>query len=125
VSIKTVAELVEDLFRTHRHPSGREFSNQEVSNALNDEIDPSYIAKLRRGAIKNPGRQALLSLCRFFKVQPNYFFPELESPYDPNQSSEAGNVHALPRSIAIQDARAKINELHKLLDVIDTGNEIN
>ncbi|HEU4327419.1 MAG TPA: helix-turn-helix domain-containing protein [Roseiflexaceae bacterium] len=124
MSVKTTAELVEDLFRTYRHPSGREYSNQEVSTALNDAVDASYIAKIRRGIIKNPGRHGLLALCRFFKVPSSYFFPELQSPYDPQQPSVEG-AQTLPRSIMVQDARNKINELNKLLDALDIDNQEN
>ena len=51
---------------------------QEVAKALNDELDPSYLAKIRKGVIKNPGRDALKLLCLFFHVPASYFFPELE-----------------------------------------------
>ena len=75
----TTAQLVDKLFNEHRKPDGREYSCQEVSKALNGELDASYIAKVRRGVIKNPGRDALMLLCRFFQVPSSYFFPELEA----------------------------------------------
>jgi transcriptional regulator with XRE-family HTH domain len=75
----SVAELVDNLFKIYRHPNGHEYSYQEIANALNGELDPSYIAKVRKGVIKNPGRDALKLLCQFFQVPPTYFFPDLES----------------------------------------------
>src|SRR6476659_939354 len=80
IAMKRIADLVNDLFRTHRKPDGREYSSSEVSRALNGELDPTYMAKLRRGGIPNPGRNTLLLLCRFFGVAPTYFFPELQPP---------------------------------------------
>jgi transcriptional regulator with XRE-family HTH domain len=87
--MKSIAELVNDLFRTHRKPDGREYTSSDVSRALNGELDPTYIAKLRRGGIPNPGRNTLLLLCRFFGVAPSYFFPELDGPQPSDPISEA------------------------------------
>ncbi|HEY7417298.1 MAG TPA: helix-turn-helix domain-containing protein, partial [Ktedonobacteraceae bacterium] len=75
----TTAQLVDQLFKTHRQPDGQEYTYLEVSKALGGELDPSYIAKVRRGVIKNPGRDALMHLCLFFRVPASYFFPELEA----------------------------------------------
>jgi len=77
---KTVAELLDSLFKTHTHGNGREFTYVEVTEALNGKVDVSHLSKLRHGQIKNPGRETLLALCQFFKVPSSYFFPELESP---------------------------------------------
>ena len=84
---KSVAELVNDLFRTYRKPNGSEFSNSEVSRATNHAVSPSLLSKLRRGEVPNPGRNALLALCQFFGVQPNYFFPEIDLPRNPEGGS--------------------------------------
>lgn len=76
--MSTVAELVDNLFRTHRRPDGREYTHKDVTIALGGLVEPSHLSKLRNGKITNPGRDTLLLLCRFFKVPPSYFFPELE-----------------------------------------------
>src|SRR5215212_4965435 len=78
--MKTMAELLDELFRTHRKPNGKEYSHIEVCIGLNGEIGPSHLGKLRNGTIKNPKRDTLLALCRFFNIQPLYFFPELQTP---------------------------------------------
>lgn len=77
--MKTLAELVDDLFRTHRRPDGREYTYKEITVALGGVVEPSHLSKLRTGKITNPGRDTLLSLCRFFNISPTYFFPELEA----------------------------------------------
>jgi transcriptional regulator with XRE-family HTH domain len=76
-TMKTMAELIDDLFRSHRKPNGREYSHV-VCLALEGAIEPSHLGKLRNGTIKNPKRDTLLALCRFFKTPPAYFFPELQ-----------------------------------------------
>lgn len=76
--MKTIGSLLNDLFALHRRPDGQEYSCSEVSRALDGKIDPSYLARMRKGKIENPTRNTLLLLCQFFKVAPNYFFPELD-----------------------------------------------
>jgi transcriptional regulator with XRE-family HTH domain len=74
----TIALLVDNLFKMRRRPDGKEYSYQEVENALEKRLTASYVRKLRTGLIPNPGRDALIELCTFFRVPISYFFPELE-----------------------------------------------
>ncbi len=78
--MKTIAELVNDLFRTHRRPDGREYSASEIARKLNGQLDVSTITALRTGKVTNPTRNTLLLLCQCFNVPPSYFFPELTEP---------------------------------------------
>ena len=89
------AQLVDYLFKTHLKPDGQEYSYQEVSKALGRELDPSYLAKVRRGVIKNPGRDALMHLCLFFRVPASYFFPELETLAPGQQTPEEESMNSL------------------------------
>lgn len=80
--MKTMADLLNELFRTHLRPDGREYTCSDVSRALDGAIDPSYLARMRKGKIENPTKHTLLLICTFFNsvgtpVEPNYFFPEL------------------------------------------------
>jgi len=77
MSTPTTAELIDQLFRTHRKPDGKQYSHVELSSALNGALAPSHVGKLRAGTIQNPKRDTLLLLCQFFQVPPTYFFPEL------------------------------------------------
>lgn len=72
-----VADLVNHLFDVRRRADGQPFSNSEVGLTLQRKNPGAHIAKLRSGRIKNPTRETLLVLCRFFHVAPSYFFPEL------------------------------------------------
>lgn len=118
---KTVGELLDDLFKQIRHPSGREFTYQEVSKGVGGELDPTYIAKFRKGKIPNPGRNAVMLLCRFFQVPPSYFFPELKSPAaeGDNDPLEAAVARRGQNSPAVQ---RKIDELIRALRK-EVGNE--
>ena len=89
------AQLVDQLFKVHRKPDGQEYSYQEVSKALGGELDPSYIAKVRRGVIKNPGRDALMHLCLFFGVPASYFFPELDALAPVEEGSDEESMTSL------------------------------
>lgn len=73
-----IAELVDQLFKTHLRPDKKEYTYQEVSAALGGELDPTLIGKIRSGKTKNPGRNTLKLLCSFFHVPPSYFFPDLK-----------------------------------------------
>lgn len=75
----TIAELAEEGFHTHRRPDGREHTHREVWLAMNGQVEPSHLSKLRNGRITHPGGDTLL-LCRFFNVPPSYFFSALDLP---------------------------------------------
>lgn len=79
---RTIALLINDLFRKHRHPNGHEYSNREVIEGIEQAtgrrmIEASYLSKLRAGTVKTPGITTIEALCSFFPVDPDYFFPEL------------------------------------------------
>ncbi len=110
--MKTMADLLNDLFRTHRRQDGREYTASEVARAITEELhgelDPSYLTKMRNGQIENPTRNTLLLLCRFFKVPANYFFPELDLQSPP----EEGSIHAALRATDLEpEVQAKLEEL--------------
>lgn len=113
----SVAELVDNLFKVYRHPNGQEYSYQEVSSALDGALDPSYIAKVRKGVIKNPGRDALKSLCQFFRVPASYFFPDLE-PLNgrERQLDERETIRVALRSAGLStEAQAHVEGLIEML----------
>ena len=99
-----IGQLVDQLFKTYLRPDGKEYSLQEVAAALNGEIDPTYLGKLRSGKVPNPGRNVLKLLCLFFRVPASYFFPELElkaaSEEDPALAEEKKLLLAL-RSVGL------------------------
>jgi transcriptional regulator with XRE-family HTH domain len=70
-----IAPLIDELFQMHPKADGTEYSNHEVAKIIG--CDASYLGKLRRGVITNPGRDTLISLAKFFGVPITYFFPEM------------------------------------------------
>ena len=102
-TMQTMADLINDLFRSHRKPNGREYSHVEVCLALGGVIEPSHLGKLRNGTIQNPKRDTLLALCRFFQVSPTYFFPELDElgASDGSAPAQADLVNALMATITL------------------------
>lgn len=97
------AELVDQLFKTHRHPEGREYTFQEVVaklKTLGISIDYTTLSKVRSGDIANPGRRVLLGLCQFFRVPASYFFPELDE-LGPQQETPEEQLHAAFRSMGV------------------------
>jgi transcriptional regulator with XRE-family HTH domain len=105
-TMNTMADLIDDLFRSHRKPNGREYSHVEVCQALGGAIEPSHLGKLRNGTIQNPKRDTMIALCRFFQVSPTYFFPELDGLDTPDGSApaQADQVNALMTTISLAPA---------------------
>jgi transcriptional regulator with XRE-family HTH domain len=111
-----MGELVDDLFRTHLKADGTEYSYQEVSEGVGGKLDPAYIWKLRKGKIENPGRNALMLLCVFFRIPSSYFFPELD---DLTPSTAADQVEVALRSTRLSPAVQ--NKLRALIEVLRQG----
>ena len=116
---KSIAELVDALFETHLRPDGKKYTYQEVSDGINGELEPSYINKVRKGIIKNPGRDALKLLCLFFHVPASYFFPELDSLTASDEDSEQQKKNSIQmalRSAGLSpEAQAHVGSLIEML----------
>lgn len=111
----TVAHLVDQLFRTYRRPDGREYSYRDVAEASQGRLAPSHLGKLRSGKVANPSRETVLELCRFFRVPPSYFFPELAQE-EPTATPPAGQLSTTLRSMGLQsDVQESIELLVRAL----------
>ena len=114
-----IGQLVDQLFKTHLRPDGKEYSYQDVAAALNGEIDSTYLGKLRNGKVPNPGRNVLKLLCLFFEVPASYFFPELEpmaaGEEDPALDGEKRLLIALRSAGLSADVQAHLQALIKAL----------
>lgn len=67
----SLSEQLNILFEAVRHPEGRPFTMQEVSNAI--DVSLPALSQLRTGKIKNPQLHTLREICRFFHVPLRYF----------------------------------------------------
>lgn len=81
----TFADLLHALIRRRLHPEeGRPYTVREISRALPGSASYQHVANLLSGQIKEPTRPTIRALCRFFRVSPEYFFPELNDvPFEP------------------------------------------
>jgi transcriptional regulator with XRE-family HTH domain len=69
----SLAARVERLFDQVRPEgrSGRRYTNEEVGDAVG--VSGAYLSALRNGTRRNPSREVLTGLARFFGVQRAYF----------------------------------------------------
>jgi transcriptional regulator with XRE-family HTH domain len=75
---RSLAHKLEHLFQTV-HPRGRgPYSNNEVAAAIGD-VSGTYIWQLRKGLRTNPTKRHIEALAQFFKVDPAYFFDDVEA----------------------------------------------
>jgi transcriptional regulator with XRE-family HTH domain len=62
-----------DLFLYKTKSNGKSFTNQDVATGTGLAV--SYIWRLRQESENiNPGYEAIGAICKFFDVEPNYFF---------------------------------------------------
>ena len=77
---KRLAALVNELFETHRHPSGREYKLSEVSAATGEQLTTSWLSLLRKGAIGRPGADKIQRLADFFAVPSSHLMGKQLQP---------------------------------------------
>lgn len=64
-------EQIRILFDSVRHPEGRTFTLQEVSDATG--VSLGTVGQMRSGKVLNPQLNTLRALCRFFDIPLRYF----------------------------------------------------
>jgi len=67
------AGLLNHIFDTHRHPSGREYSLREISERSGGKLTTAYISLLRKGGVANPPADRVQALADAFDVDVRYF----------------------------------------------------
>ncbi|SDH33705.1 Transcriptional regulator, contains XRE-family HTH domain [Lentzea fradiae] len=76
----SLAAKVDHLFRTVHSRAGREYTFEEVAEAIRvrggPTISATYVWQLRRGLRDNPTKRHLEALAGFFGVPPAYFFDD-------------------------------------------------
>ncbi|MCS7478558.1 helix-turn-helix domain-containing protein [Umezawaea endophytica] len=79
-AVEPLAARVDHLFRTIKPRGGREYSFEEVAEAIRTRggptISATYIWQLRRGLRNNPTMKHVEALAGFFGVPPAYFFDD-------------------------------------------------
>lgn len=75
---KPVTEKLDFLFSTILSPDGDEYTYKEVAEGTKGVVSTSYVWNLRKGKKRNPSRDKIEALARFFNVSPSYFFDEVD-----------------------------------------------
>ncbi|MGC4950082.1 hypothetical protein ACLQ2N_28265 [Streptomyces sp. DT224] len=91
------SELLERLWQSKRHPTGRTYTYPEVSQGILDrtgfKITTSGLQQLRTGVNLNPKWGTVKGLATFFGVKPNYFLGGDEPGGDePGADEPAGDA---------------------------------
>lgn len=78
---RSLASKLNHLFATLRRPDGKEYTNEQVADAVRSTkivktISHSYIWQLRNGVRDNPTYRHLRGLAHFFEVPVSYFFDD-------------------------------------------------
>jgi len=91
------------LFDVVRHPEGRPYTLQEVSEQI--DVSLATISQMRSGRIKNPQLHTLRELCRFFDVPLHYFETRtVEACYAVSQANRPP-IPPIAHQIAVRAAR--------------------
>ena len=115
----SMADLVNELFNTYRHPEGREYTHKEVEYGITRTagkklIDASYLSKLRTGALQKPSILAVEALCHFFPVDVDYFFPSITAlRKNQNERGDGGRQQVLARNRLL---RQHVEAMMKMLN---------
>ena len=121
---KHLAALVNQLFETHRHPSGREYQLSEVAAATDGALTTSWLSLVRKGAITRPGADKIQRLADFFGVEAAYFTgrqPQSRGVADTAQDAELRRVMSQPlvREMALRAGALDEEDQQRLFDLVN------
>ncbi len=121
---KRLAALVNQLFETHRHPSGREYKLSEVATATDDELTTSWLSLLRKGAIARPGADKIQRLADFFAVEASYFTGRQPQPKDDTETTQDAELRRvmsqpLVREMALRAGALDEEDQKRLFDLVN------
>ncbi len=71
-----IAQKFERLLEAYRHPDGRKWSGQDLSDATGGIVTRSYVTNLRKGRIENPGFDKLRAIAKAMNFPPELWFEE-------------------------------------------------
>lgn len=121
----TFADRLNYLFDTRLSPSGRPFTNKEVSVASGGKLSAQYISKIRHGLVVMPGLERLHALASVFAVPIEFFFggKTPAAPMDADSVSEddllrTAMEHPIMRDIIVESREYSDDEWAVLLDMM-------
>src|SRR5918999_2255690 len=71
-----VAQKFEALLEIYRRPDGRRWSGKEIDEATGGVVTRSYVTKLRKGLIENPGYEKLAAMAKAMGFPPEVWFED-------------------------------------------------
>jgi len=71
-----IAEKIERLLETYRHPDGRRWNGAELAEATGGVVIRSYVTNLRKGRIESPGYDKLRAIAKAMGFPPALWFEE-------------------------------------------------
>jgi transcriptional regulator with XRE-family HTH domain len=119
---KRLAALVDHLFATRRHPSGREYRLSEVSAATGERLTVAWLSLLRKGGIARPGADKIQLLADFFGVDASYFTgkqPRPKGDAEPDEELRRAMAQPLVREMALRASQLDEEDQERLLKLVE------
>ncbi|MFJ2087494.1 helix-turn-helix domain-containing protein [Micromonospora chokoriensis] len=112
----SLASLLQGLFRTCLKPgTDEEYSSDELARATG--LSVTYVNYLRSGERDNPTLAVIQQLANFFRVQPNYFFDQVDpdaADVDPDLTRIAVLARRMPAGPPRAGLRAIVEQVAAL-----------
>lgn len=119
----TFADRLNYLFNARLSPSGKPFTNREVSVVSAGVLSPQYISQLRRGEVTMPGIDKIHAFARAFGVPDTFFFggtstaPQVDDLDEADLLREAAR-HPVMREILLESRGYTSDEWAVMLDMM-------
>lgn len=125
----TLAEKLDRLFTTMRPSADREYTHDEVAQAISvtggPTISSTYVWQLRTGRRDNPTKRHLEALASFFGVAPAYFFDdERAGEIERQLALVAAMRDAGVRSVALRASGLSQQSIDALLLMVERVREL-
>jgi len=120
---RTFAAKLDVLFRTV-HPSGGEYTHDEVARAIKGAggptISATYVWQLRKGLRDNPTKNHIEALATFFGVPPAYFLDDaVAERIDAELELLVSLRDASVRQVALRASGLSPDSLRAIVDMIE------
>lgn len=118
------AERLAALFESHLRPDGKQYSFQQVADAINADAGERigsvvYISQLRSGESDNPTFKVIRGLSKFFGVPPWYFFGVDDDGMDDAEAkAAAAATNPRVREIVLRSAGLSEQAIESVQDLM-------
>jgi transcriptional regulator with XRE-family HTH domain len=124
-----LSDKLNHLFRSVRAPDGREYSLDDVANAIRASggppISATYLSLLRRGKRDNPTKEHIAALASFFGVSVTYFFDEpVAARFDAELDLLVSLRDPLARRIAVAAQGLSPESLQAVLTIVEQARRV-